>query len=237
MKVVCMIPARLDSKRFPRKIFAKLGEHTVLGNVIEAAKKIPIFDAIYVAGCSPDVIAIASDHGVCGILTDPNLINGTERISAAIKNEGIDGDIFVNLQADEPFINETMIDELLACKEKTDIWTLKKKISKEDSLESSIVKVVCDKTGKALYFSRAQIPFERGDSATYYKHIGLYAYTKDALKIISNFQKTPLESSEKLEQLRWLENGLQIRVNETEEEAIGIDTPKDLDKANLNFLR
>lgn len=236
MKVVCIIPARADSKRFPRKIFSTLGNHTLLGNVIEAAKKVTLFDDIYVAACSQEVAQIALDHGVKVVITDPVLENGTERITSAVEQEGIDGDIFVNWQADEPFINEKMIKSLLNRKEGADIWTLKKSITKEEALEPSIVKVVSDSNGKALYFSRAQIPYQRGREVTYFQHIGLYAYTAKALKKIATFQKTPLEQSEMLEQLRWLENGLQIRVNTTEEQVVGIDLPSDLKKAQKILL-
>jgi 3-deoxy-manno-octulosonate cytidylyltransferase (CMP-KDO synthetase) len=230
-----MIPARAASTRFPRKIFSMLGEHTLLGNVIEAAKKVSLFDDIYVAACSEEVAKIALDHGVKVVLTNPDLENGTERITTAIEKEAILGDIFVNWQADEPFINENMIKSLLAKREGTDVWTLKRRISQEESLEPSLVKVVTDTNGKALYFSRSQIPYQRGNTATYFQHIGLYAYTSKALKKITSFQKTPLETAEVLEQLRWLENGLQIQVNETSEVAIGIDIPEDLHKANLNM--
>ncbi|MCH9617414.1 MAG: 3-deoxy-manno-octulosonate cytidylyltransferase [Chlamydiia bacterium] len=233
MKIVCIIPARANSTRFPRKVFAMLGKHTLLGNVIERAKKVSLFDDIYVAACSEEVAQIARDHGVKVVTTDPMLENGTDRITAAIEKEAITGDIFVNWQADEPFINETMIKELLSNREGTDIWTLKKKIDKEEANEPSIVKVVTGYGSKALYFSRSLIPYQRGDAATYFQHIGLYAYTGQALDKIASFQKTPLETSEVLEQLRWLENGLQIRVNETSQVAIGIDIPEDLYKANL----
>ncbi|MCH9811554.1 3-deoxy-manno-octulosonate cytidylyltransferase [bacterium] len=236
MKIVCMIPARLDSKRFPKKIFSKLGEKTLLGNVIDAAKETGIFDEVVVAVCSKEVAEVAHEHGAKAVLTSPSLENGTLRILSAIEQEGIEGDIFVNWQADEPFISKKMIHDLLDARGPADVWTLKKKVNREAAMESSIVKVVCDQMGKALYFSRSLIPFERGERMPFYKHIGLYAYTKEALKKISKFQKTPLEAAEKLEQLRWLEHGLSIEVGETTEEVVGIDTLADLQKAN-NFIK
>lgn len=230
-KIICMIPARLDSKRFPNKLLAPLGAHTLLGNVIEAAKKVSLFEGIYVAGCGEAVASIAKEHGVHSILTDPDTPNGTMRIIEAIDKEGIAGDIFVNWQADEPFIDQAVIKSLLSGAKDVDIWTLKKKIKEQDSSESSIVKVVTDKRGKALYFSRAQIPFKRGITCNYYKHIGLYAFTKEALQQIKQLVKTPLEESEMLEQLRWLENGMKISVMEITKDAHGIDTKEDLLRA------
>ena len=232
MKIVCMIPARLNSKRFPGKIFSKLGEKTLLGNVIDAAKEVEVFDEVVVAVCSSEVAEVAKEHGARAVLTDPALPNGTMRILAAIEQEGIEGEVFVNWQADEPFISKKMIHDLLEGRGQADVWTLKKQVDREVAQDPNIVKVVCGKDGKALYFSRSLIPFEREEGAPFYKHIGLYAYTKEALKKISMFQKTPLERAEKLEQLRWLEQGLSIEVGETIEEVHGVDTLADLDQAN-----
>ncbi len=228
-----MIPARLDSKRFPRKIFANLGGKTLLGNVLEAAKKVKIFDEIIVAACSQEVIEICKEHGVKAVLTDPLLPNGTMRIISAIEKLGLVADVFVNWQADEPFITEEVIKTLLTGNLETDIWTLKKEIDKQEAFEPSIVKVVTDLCDKALYFSRSLIPYQRGESAKYYKHIGLYAFTKKALDKIKKTHPTPLEEAEVLEQLRWLENGLSIQVASTQEDVMGIDTEKDLALANI----
>lgn len=231
MKIVCVIPARLNSTRFPRKVLALLGKKTLLGTVIEAAKNVSCFDEILVAGCSFEVVEEAKKHGVNAVITDPNLENGTMRIIEGIERAGIEGDLFVNWQADEPFITEDMINQLIDNNSIADIRTLKKEIDKEDGLESSIVKVVTDQSGKAMYFSRSLIPYQRSANPRYFKHIGLYAFTRQALKKIKVCKKTPLEEAEVLEQLRWMEHGLNIEVYETKFDVIGIDTRKDLEKA------
>ncbi len=232
MKIVCIIPARLDSNRFPRKIFAKLSGKTLLENVIESAKKVTLFDRVIVAGCSQEVVDVAFAHGVEGVLTDPMIPNGTIRIISAIEKLAIKGDIFVNWQADEPFITEELIETLLQVNDHSDAFTLKKKIDKESASDPNIVKVVTDLSGKALYFSRAPIPYQRGKEADYYKHIGLYAFTSRALDIIKTLKQAPLEECEVLEQLRWLEHGMNIQVSCSQLDVMGIDTQEDLVKAN-----
>lgn len=231
MKIICMIPARADSKRFHRKIFAKIDDMSLLGHVITAAKKVSLFDEVIVAACSKEVMDLATRYGVRAILTEPSAPNGSMRIIEAIKKEGIDGDFFVNWQADEPFITETLIHTLLQGADQADILTLKIKIDQKSAIESSIVKVVTDLEGKALYFSRALIPFQREGEAVYYKHIGLYAFSKKATAIIAGLEQTPLESNESLEQLRWLEHGLTIKVNITDNEVVSVDTENDLIQA------
>ena len=161
MKIICMIPARLDSKRFPRKIFAKLNNRTLLGNVIEAAKRVEVFDDIYVAACSKQVADEAHSHGVKSVITDPRLENGTYRIIDAIEKEDIKGDLFVNWQADEPFITPSIISRLLEGADSSDILTLKQKIEGDDIFSPSVVKVVTNLEGRALYFSRSVITRRR----------------------------------------------------------------------------
>jgi len=226
-----MIPARADSKRFHHKIFAHIDDMPLLGHVITAAKKVFLFEEVIVAACSKEVMDLATRYGVRAVLTDPSAPNGTMRIIEAIKKEGIDGDFFVNWQADEPFITETLIHTLLQGADQADILTLKIKIDQKSALESSTVKVVTDLAGKALYFSRALIPFQREGEAVYYKHIGLYAFSKRAIAMIAGLEQTPLECNESLEQLRWLENGLSIKVNVTDNEVVSIDTENDLIQA------
>jgi 3-deoxy-manno-octulosonate cytidylyltransferase (CMP-KDO synthetase) len=231
MKIVCMIPARLNSSRFQRKILAPLGEVTLLGAVIDAAKKVKLFDDVVVAGCSDEVIELAKDHGARAYLTDPDLPNGTMRIISAIEDNNIEGDVFVNWQADEPFITEDVIMTLINDQVKADIWTLKKSIDAETAKDSNIVKVVSDVNGRALYFSRSVVPFARNNVDQYFKHIGLYAFSRSILNSIKKLTSTSLEQSESLEQLRWLENGISIQVTETKRDALGVDTAQDLKNA------
>jgi len=171
-------------------------------------------------------------------MTPVECISGTHRLTCVMQSNAIKSDIWVNWQADEPFVNKKMIDTLLqtCSKNDADIWTLKKRIKKEEDINSpNIAKVVCDNKGYALYFSRAAIPFYRADDTqitqTYYKHIGIFAYTTEALQKIANGKTSYLENAEKLEQLSFLANNLSIKVHETDQEVVGIDTPKDLQNA------
>ena len=153
-----------------------------------------------------------------------------------LQSEGkMKGDIWVNWQGDEPFIHQEMIKNLLqTIDEAYDIWSLKKEIEREEEIDDpNVVKVVTDPQDRALYFSRSPIPYDRDglEDVTYYKHVGIYAYTALALKQISTLSPSLLEQAERLEQLRFLENGMTIQVHETTHESLGIDIPEDLVRA------
>jgi 3-deoxy-manno-octulosonate cytidylyltransferase (CMP-KDO synthetase) len=195
-----------------------------------AAKKIEIFDEVYIAVDDVVIQKMVESFGAKALFTSKECLNGTERLIEAKKNYELNADIFVNWQADEPFIEEEMIRDLLqGCRKEGSIWTLKKEIRGEEVYRSDVVKVVTDRHDKSLYFSRSPIPFDRDQTfPIYYKHIGLYAYTKEALNQISSFGETPLSRSENLEQLVWLEEGLSIYAYTTEGSSIGIDTKEDL---------
>ena len=235
MKTICIIPARLASKRFPRKVLSTLGSQPLLKWVWDAATRCEIFDEVVFAVDSKETARLIESFGGRFLMTSENCLTGTDRLIELMERKEIEGDIWVNWQADEPFIEEAMIRDLLQTTEqkKFDIWSLKKKIEKEDEIDSShVVKVVTDVKRKALYFSRSPIPYYRDtfeyDEMTYYKHIGIYAFTKKALKKISRLKASNLEIAEQLEQLRFLENGLNIEVHETIYETLGIDHPEDL---------
>jgi 3-deoxy-manno-octulosonate cytidylyltransferase (CMP-KDO synthetase) len=235
MKVTCVIPARLSSTRLPKKVLALLHGKPLLQWVVEAAKEIPLFSEIVVATDHADVEALAQDLDVPCYLTSPECISGTERLIELKRSGKVTADIWVNWQGDEPFITQEMIGQLLqtAPDDFISIWTLRKKISDTRSIHSpDVVKVVCDEEGKALYFSRAPIPFPREGHSHFYKHIGLYAFTDEALYQISDLPPTALELSEKLEQLRFLGHGLPIRVHETFTDPLGINTPEELAMAS-----
>jgi 3-deoxy-manno-octulosonate cytidylyltransferase (CMP-KDO synthetase) len=238
MKIACIIPARLLSKRFPRKILAPLLGKPLLQHVWEKAISVPLFDSVSIALDSPETAEIASKFGARFFMTSELCESGTARVIELQKK--IDADIFVNWQGDEPFIDSSMIEDLLqSCHlEGADVWTLKKKITSQDeTLSPHIVKVVTDSQGFALYFSRHPIPYARDDAKPdYFKHIGLYAYTRDALIRLSSLPPSPLEQSEKLEQLTFLYHGLKIRLHETKRESLGVDLPEHLDQAS-SFLK
>jgi 3-deoxy-manno-octulosonate cytidylyltransferase (CMP-KDO synthetase) len=232
-RIACVIPARLASTRFPKKMLSLLAGRPLLEHVWEAASAIEIFDEVLFAVDSVEVESLVKSFGGKAFMTSPDCLNGTERLVELQARGLVTADIWVCWQGDEPFITRAMIEDLLqtAHVTETDLWTLKKKLpSSLEAQPPSTVKVVSDEQGRALYFSRLPIPYSRDgeEEPTYYKHIGIYAYRDAALKKISTLSPTPLELTEKLEQLRWLEHGLKINVHETHHEAIGIDLPEHL---------
>lgn len=231
MKIVCIIPARLNSKRFPEKVLSHLGEKPLLQWVWEAALSCPQFDQVVFAIDHPKTAALIKRFQGKYFMTKQTCPSGTDRLVELMDTEQIKGDIWVNWQGDEPFINPSMITDLLQTTKdlETDIWTLKKKITDQtEIINPHTVKVVTDNRGHALYFSRAPIPYKREQTPTYYKHIGLYAYRLNALKKIQKMAPSSLEKIELLEQLRFIEQGLKIKVHETAIETKGIDIPEDL---------
>ena len=184
---------------------------------------------------------VRSFGGKC-FMTSESCPSGTDRLAELLVSGKMDADIWVNWQGDEPFISEPMIRDLLqSCdSEEGDLWTLKKKIvNQEEVISPHFAKIVCDRHGFAMYFSRSPIPFYRDISEfskkEFYKHVGLYAFTRDALKKIVNMGPCPMEIAEQLEQLRFLHNNLRIRVHETEYEVFGIDLPEHLAKAEAHL--
>lgn len=242
MKFVGIIPARYASTRFPGKPLAMLGGKTVIQRVYEQVKE--CFDDLYVATDDQRIADCVKGFGGNVVMTSENCKNGTERCLEAYRNLGMDCDVVVNIQGDEPFIQRTQVEALMACfdSEETDIATLVKPFEKEDGLERlecpNSPKVVMNMDGFAIYFSRSVIPYLRGvdksewlDKHTFYKHLGIYAYRVKALGEITTLAPSPMETAESLEQLRWLENGYKIKVGVTNIETIGIDTPEDLERA------
>jgi len=238
MKVVCIIPARLKSTRFPRKMLSSLHGKPLLQWVWERASRVSEFHHVAFAVDSPETAAlIASFKGVY-YMTPEACASGTERLVEVFKKENIQADIWVNWQGDEPFITEAMIHTLLkTCKrEDSDIWTLKKRIViPEEILSPHIAKIVCDANDFALYFSRSVIPFHRDvpndEKQAFYKHVGLYAFTTRALQKIATLKSCAIEQAEQLEQLRFLYHGMRIKVHETDQDVFGIDLPEHLTKA------
>jgi 3-deoxy-manno-octulosonate cytidylyltransferase (CMP-KDO synthetase) len=237
-KIGCVIPARLNSSRFPRKILAPLHQKPLLQWVWEAASRVSLFDSVTIAVDAEETAHIAASFGAKTIMTSIHHPNGTMRLSELASQNKIDADIFVCWQGDEPFLHEQMIQELLqSTDDSADIWTLKKRITKQDDvLSPHVVKVVTDHEGYALYFSRSPIPYHRDVKETlYYKHIGIYAYTQEALLKIGKLPHSELCETEQLEQLNFLYHGMKIRVHETAHEAFGIDIPEHLEKAHTLF--
>ncbi len=233
-KITCVIPARLQSSRFPRKILASLGGKPLIQRVWEAAKEVSLFDSVVIAVDAEETAEIVRSFGGEALMTSPDCTSGTARL-VELKTKGlIEGDIFVNWQGDEPFINQTMIADLLQSvqEDTAGIWTLKKRCGHSDVHSPHIAKVVSDHEGFALYFSRSPIPFYRDiqakDQHVYFKHVGIYAFTGNALDKLQNLPYCYLEQAEMLEQLSFLYHGLKIKVHETQHEVLGIDLPHQL---------
>ncbi len=234
MNAIGVIPARWASKRFEGKVLSKIGKKTIIQYVWETAKESKLLDDLIVAADNEKVVDVVKKFGGKVCYTSPDQPSGTDRIAEVVNP--IDVKIVVNIQGDEPMVKGIMIDNLIRAllkDEEAQMATLVKRI--EDSKEISnpnVVKVVVDKKGYALYFSRSPIPYirEEGDGFEFYKHIGMYAYTKDFLFTYTNLPSSKLEHAEKLEQLRVLEHGFKIKTVETEFDTIGIDTPQDLEK-------
>lgn len=242
MRTLAIIPARYGSSRLPGKALADLCGKSVIEWVCAGVSNIEGIDDIVVA---TDDERIAERVEMCGyrsMMTRSTHRSGTERCGEVLERVGDEKyDVVVNIQGDEPFVEGVQICSLLSAfdDEQTQIATLMKRISSEGELWSvNNVKVVADKNGNALYFSRQTIPcvreFEKGEwlqKAVYYKHIGIYAYRPEVLREIVGLKESLLEASEKLEQLRWLENGYKVRLVLTDHENIGIDTMEDLEVA------
>lgn len=201
----------------------------MLAWVYEAARKCPQLQNVLIATDSEEVAALCRDHGWPFQLTSPDLPSGTDRIHAVAQI--IPADVYVNIQGDEPLLKPEHIASLLApfADSQVEVTTLKVLCTPENIVNPNAVKVVTTADGRALYFSRATIPFDRdGDAPAYWKHLGLYAYRKSALDHFPTLPHRNLEHAERLEQLRFLENGIHIHVEPTPFDTIGVDTEEDL---------
>ena len=237
MKIIAVIPARYASTRFPAKLMQDLGGKTVILRTYEAAVNTNLFDDVFVVTDSNLILNEITSNGGKAIMSIKEHESGSDRIAEAIEN--IDADIVVNVQGDEPFINKEPLEKLIAIfkndKDRmVDLASVMTEIKDiEDIKNPNNVKVIVDQHGFALYFSRSVIPYPREANVgvKYMKHIGIYAFRKQALLDFYNLPMLSLEASEKLEQLRYLEYGKRIKMVETNHIGIGIDTIEDLEKA------
>ena len=239
METIGIIPARFGSTRFEGKLLADLCGKPVIQHTWENAKKSKSLGDLIIATDDKRIYNVCKGFGAKAIYTSKAHKSGSDRLTEVVSD--IDARIVVNIQADEPFIHPSMIDDVVSpvLKDKdTQMATLCHKIRNEhEVLNPNIVKVVFDRKGFALYFSRSVIPYKSRATSNeqrttnHYKHIGLYAYTKDFLFTFKSLPQSPLEKVEKLEQLRVIENGYKIKVIETRHDTVGIDTPEDLVKA------
>jgi 3-deoxy-manno-octulosonate cytidylyltransferase (CMP-KDO synthetase) len=227
---VAIIPARLASTRLPRKVLREIAGQPMIARVYEAAKQSPLLSDVMIATDSDEVMQFAQARGWKAQMTSDKHRSGTDRVHEVAQR--IPADVYVNIQGDEPLARPEHLDALLQPMQdpKVMVSTIKTPCPLQDVDNPNAVKVVTDLSGRALYFSRSTIPLDRDKTGvvTYFKHLGFYAYRKAALDRFCNLPESKLEAAERLEQLRFLDNGIDIYVAETPFNTVGVDTEEDL---------
>lgn len=249
LKYIGIIPARYASTRFPGKPLVKIGGIMMIERVFKSV--LESLDFVVVATDDKRIFDAVESFGGRAVMTSPNHKSGTDRCLEAYNKIGIKADVIINIQGDEPFITKSQLHEIKACfdDENVDIATLARPVSNtasyEDLANPNTPKIILNNNNYAMYFSRSVIPYLRNVEPNnwskefqYYGHIGMYAYKTEVLKKITTLPQSSLEKAESLEQLRWLQNGFNIKVGITESQSIGIDTPQDVEVAEkyLNSL-
>lgn len=236
MKIVAMIPARYEATRFPGKLLQDLSGKPVIVRTCEATLATRLFDEVYVVTDSDKIERALQTHQIKVFRSQKDHQTGSDRIAEAAQH--IDADVIVNVQGDEPFVNHEILEKLikvfhLDSKNEIDVASLVFPLTESDDIQNpNNVKVVLDSENFALYFSRSPIPYPRDAmQAVYYQHIGVYAFRKKALIRFAQLPMDSLEKTEKLENLRFLYNGMKVKMIVTQHKSIGIDTPEDLEKA------
>ncbi len=231
--VLGVIPARLASTRLPRKVLREVAGRPLLAWVYEAALACPLFDRLLIAVDSEEVAGLCERNGWPWRMTEASLPSGTDRLHAIARE--LQANIYVNIQGDEPLLTPAHFAALLApfTNPHVDATTLRVPCPPADVANPNVVKVVTGRDGKALYFSRAPIPFDRDGAgrAHYWKHLGLYAYRRATLERFASLPPSELEAIERLEQLRLLENGIALHVGDAPSDTVGVDTEEDLERA------
>jgi len=251
VRALGVIPARFASTRFPGKPLASLGDRTLIEQVVERARAARRLQRVIVATDDERIANVCRSSGAEVVLTSPDHPSGTDRVAEAARTAGETFDVVVNVQGDEPFVTPTSLDRLVSAFDEnpsTEIATLAEPLARIDEwLDRNVVKVVTTLDGRALYFSRAPIPFYAAGGAAedpaeglksrpgglsgFLKHQGIYAYRTGALFALTAMPPSPLERDESLEQLRALQAGLHIRVLVSDFRSVGVDTPADLERA------
>lgn len=236
MKAIAIIPARIASTRLPRKPLREIAGKTMIQRVYEAAHGAKGLADVIIATDSDEIASLAERNGWNYRITSPECRSGTDRVFEVAKS--VPADVYVNVQGDEPLARPEHLDVLLTLMSgatgnvAVEVGTLATPCKAEDVANPNSVKVVTDARGKALYFSRSTIPFDRDkrgvDAIGYRKHLGFYAYTPSALERFCTWPESPLEATERLEQLRFLYNGVDIWVAETPFDTVGVDTEDDV---------
>ena len=237
MKAIAVIPARLASTRLPRKMLREIAGKPLIGVVYEAVRSSSLLAEVLIATDSEEIMILCRERGWKAQMTASAHRSGTERVHEVAGREA--AEVYINVQGDEPLVRPEQIATLLQVMENpaAQVGTLMTPAAKVDIPNPNAVKVVTDLSGRALYFSRATIPFDRDRTQPpYFKHLGLYAYRKSALDRFVTLPESSLEKSERLEQLRFLENGIPIFVGETPHDSVGVDTEEDLQRV-IEILR
>jgi len=232
MRAIAVIPARIASTRLPRKMLREIAGKPMVGAVYEAVRSSSLLNDVIIATDSDEILQVCLRHGWKAQMTSPAHSSGTQRVHEV--SNSIAADIYLNVQGDEPLTRPEHIATLMDVMRdpNVQVGTLKTNASAADITNPNAVKVVTDSVRRALYFSRATIPHDRdGVGPQYYKHLGFYAYRKAALDRFVALPESSLERSERLEQLRFLENGIPIFVGDTPYDTIGVDTEDDLQSA------
>ena len=228
MKVIAVIPARLESTRLPRKMLREIGGRPLAVWVYQAVRSASLLDAVIIATDSEEILAACRKHSCNARMTSTKHRSGTERVHEISKS--VEADVYINVQGDEPMIRAAHIEALVKLMGNGEIpvGTLKTPASAEDIANPNAVKVVTDMNQRALYFSRSTIPYDRDSShPQYFKHLGIYAYRKAPLERFVHLPESALERAERLEQLRFLENGIPIYAADSPYDSIGVDTEED----------
>jgi 3-deoxy-manno-octulosonate cytidylyltransferase (CMP-KDO synthetase) len=241
MKIIAMIPARYAATRFPYKLMQPLGGKTVIRITYENTVATNLFDDVIVVTDHQIIFDEITSNGGKAIMSIAQHESGSDRIAEAVKD--MDVDVVLNVQGDEPFVSKHMLQKLVHVfiddeAQKVQVASPIKKITDPAQIiNPNIVKVAVDKNMNSLLFSRSVIPYHREETikATYYEHVGVYAFRKEALMQFTTWEMTPLEATEKIECLRYLENGVQLRMVLTEGEIVKIDVPEDLLRAEAHF--
>jgi 3-deoxy-manno-octulosonate cytidylyltransferase (CMP-KDO synthetase) len=229
MQAIAVIPARLESTRLPRKMLREIDGRPLVVWVYQAVRTSPLLADVIVATDSREILEVCRAHACKAQMTAVAHRSGTERVHEVAQS--VDAEVYFNVQGDEPLIRRTHIESLLQLfrDPSIQVGTLRTPASVEDIPNPNAVKVVTDYNGRALYFSRSPIPYDRdGSRPRYFKHLGTYAYRKPALDRFITLPESSLERAERLEQLRFLENGIPIFTAETAYDTIGVDTEEDL---------
>lgn len=237
MNALAVIPARLASTRLTRKMLREIAGQPLLGHVYQAVRASPLLTDVVIATDSEEIMEVCMRNGWKAQMTSSNHRSGTERVQEV--SNSVTADVYLNVQGDEPLTRPEHIASLLEVMKNpaVQVGTLKTPAPAVDVNNPNAVKVVTDLAGQALYFTRATIPFDHdGSHPVYFKHLGFYAYRKPALDRFVQLPESLLERSERLEQLRFLENGVQIQVAETPHDTVGVDTEEDLRRVEQILL-